>query len=89
MFGIIRNQRVRVAAMWQKHLWSLVFVPFFTLVLMKKMVGRDMSNGYENLANIASCSAYKCRLSDVKQSCGDWRERRLCLDGRTGSYHYG
>jgi len=53
------------------------------------MVGRDMSTGYENLANIASCSAYKCRLSDVKQSCGDWRERRLCLDGRTGSYHYG
>jgi len=42
------------------------------------MVGRDMSTGYENLANIASCSAYKCRLSDVKQSCGDWRERRLC-----------
>ena len=36
-----------------------------------------MATSYENLANFASCSAYQCRLFDVKQFCGEWREATL------------
>jgi hypothetical protein len=47
-----------------------------------------MATRYENLANFASCSAYKCRLFDLKQSHGEWREALPCLDGRTRTRHH-
>ena len=61
----------------------------FYLSLEEKDGGWDMATKYENVANFASCSAYKCRLFDVKQFCGAWIEARHCLDGRTRTRHHG